>query len=70
MWDRFDAVLGLGLLARADAEPEARDDDAEIRQSLSVLLQRAGWQVETFGDAKAGLHMVQSGHLPDRLYSG
>ena len=44
------------------------DDDTEIRQSLSVLLQRAGWQVETFGDAKAGLARLGS-IAPDVILS-
>ncbi len=44
------------------------DDDAEMRQSLSVLLDRAGWAVETFAKARTVLDRLEA-LAPDVILS-
>ena len=36
------------------------DDDAEMRRSLTILLERSGWDVQAFGDAQSGLSRLDS----------
>ncbi len=44
------------------------DDDAEMRKSLAVLLDRSGWRVDTFGAAETALARID-GLAPDVILS-
>jgi thiamine-monophosphate kinase len=51
-------ILGATLIGRAEPDELVRRRGAQVGDAIFVTGQ--------LGDAKAGLHMVQSGHLPDR----
>lgn len=41
------------------------DDDPDIREALGGVLEMAGYQVVSFGDARAALDWLDHGGLPD-----
>jgi DNA-binding NtrC family response regulator len=43
------------------------DDEASLRQTLARILQRAGYEVTTGSDGRAGLELVAS-HVFDLIY--